>query len=85
MGRRKRIQWAPQARADVRRIDRQTAIGLLEDLADYLLTGHGRCRAAYDVDPPELRLCFGDYRIRFYDHGDWIEILRVLNRREAYR
>jgi hypothetical protein len=38
-----------------------------------------------DIEPPELRLRLGDYRIRFYDHGDWIEILRVRNRKEAYR
>lgn len=85
MGRRRRIQWTPQARADARRIDRQIALGLLEDLADYLLTGHGDVERLTDVDPPELRLRLGDYRVRFCDHGDWIEILRVLNRREAYR
>lgn len=35
---RKRIEWTPQARADVRRIDRQTALKLLGGLADYVLT-----------------------------------------------
>ncbi len=82
---RKRIEWTPQARADARRIDRQTALGLLEDLADYVLTGHGDVERLTDVDPPELRLRLGDFRVRFYDLGDRLVILRVLNRREAYR
>ena len=82
---RKRIDWTPQARADVRRIDRETALRLLEDLADYSAPGHGDVERLTDIEPPELRLRLGDYRIRFYDHGEWIQILRVVHRREAYR
>jgi len=82
---RKRIEWTPQARADVRRIDRQTALGILEALADYVLTGYGDVERLRDVKPPEFRLRAGDYRIRFYDHGDSLQILRVLHRSEAYR
>jgi len=81
----KRIEWTPQARGDVRRIDRQTALGLLEGLADFVLTGHGDIDHLTATDPPELRLRLGDYRIRFYDLGESIQILRVLHRREAYR
>ena len=81
----KRIEWTPQARADVRRIDRQTALGLLEGLADFVLTGHGDVKRLTDIDPVELRLRLGDYRIRFYDLGERLQILRVLHRSEAYR
>ena len=81
----KRIEWTPQARADVQRIDRQTALSLLEDLADYVLTGHGDVERLTDIDPVELRLRLGDYRIRFYDYGERLQILRVLHRKEAYR
>jgi hypothetical protein len=69
----------------VRRIDRQTALSLLEGLADYVLTGHGDVERLTDVEPPELRLRLGDFRVRFYDLGDTLLILRVLNRKEAYR
>jgi mRNA-degrading endonuclease RelE of RelBE toxin-antitoxin system len=58
---------------------------LLEGLADYVLTGYGDVERLTDVNPPELRLRLGDYRIRFYDHGEWLQILRVLHRRDAYR
>jgi len=82
---RKRIEWTPHARADVRRIDRQTALELLEGLADYVLTGYGDVERLTDIEPLELRLRLSDYRIPFYDHGEWIQILRVLHRKEAYR
>ena len=47
----KQIEWTPQARADVRRIDRQTALNLLEGLVDYVLNGHGDVERLHDVDP----------------------------------
>jgi mRNA-degrading endonuclease RelE of RelBE toxin-antitoxin system len=81
----KKIVWTDQARADVRGIDRETAIDLLHRLARFLATEEGDVKRLTDIDPPELRLRLGDYRIRFYDHDDWIEVLRVRNRREAYR
>jgi mRNA-degrading endonuclease RelE of RelBE toxin-antitoxin system len=37
------------------------------------------------LDPPEYRLRVGDYRVRFHQEGETILILRVRNRREAYR
>jgi len=29
--------------------------------------------------------CVGDWRVRYHDYGDWLDILRVRNRTEAYR
>jgi mRNA-degrading endonuclease RelE of RelBE toxin-antitoxin system len=81
----KRIEWTPQARADLRRIDRQTALSLLEALADFVLTDHGDVERLTDVEPLELRLRLGAYRIRFYDLGESLQILRVSHRKEAYR
>ena len=81
----KKIAWTNQAKADVRAIDRETALDLLHGLARFLVTDEGDVKRLQDIEPPELRLRLGDYRIRFYDHGDWIEVLRVRNRKEAYR
>jgi mRNA-degrading endonuclease RelE of RelBE toxin-antitoxin system len=81
----KKIAWTDQARADVRAIDRETAINLLHRLARFLVTEEGDVTRLTDIDPPELRLRLGDYRVRFYDQGETIEILRVINRKEAYR
>jgi hypothetical protein len=68
----------PQARADVRRIDRSTALGLIEGLADYALTGHGDVERLTDIDPDELRLRLGDYRVRFYDRSNIRTKKRIL-------
>ena len=61
------------------------ALVLLEGLADYVHTGHGDVDRLTDIEPTELRLRLGDYRIRFFDHAERIQILRVLHRKEASR
>ena len=40
---------------------------------------------AIAIEPPEMRLRVGDYRVRFHDHGDSILVLAVKHRREVYR
>ncbi len=69
----------------MRAIDRETAIGLLQSLARFLVGEEGDVIRLTGIDPPEYRLRIGDYRVRFYDRGEAIEILRVRHRREAYR
>ena len=81
----KKIAWTDQANADVRTIDQETALDLLHRLARFLETEDGDVKCLTDIDPPELRLRLGDYLLRFYDHGDSIQILRVRHRKEAYR
>jgi mRNA-degrading endonuclease RelE of RelBE toxin-antitoxin system len=81
----KKIAWTDQARADVRAIDRETAINLLHSLARFLATEEGDVKKLRGIEPPELRLRLGDYRVRFQDLGDSIEILTVRHRKDAYR
>ena len=52
-------------------------------LARFAKTGEGNVKRLQAIEPPELRLRLGDYRLRFYDHGDSIEILRIRKRGEA--
>jgi mRNA-degrading endonuclease RelE of RelBE toxin-antitoxin system len=81
----KKIAWTDQAKADVRAIDREVAIDLLQKLAHFLQTEQGDVKRLQDIDPPEFRLRIGEYRVRYHDLGDSVEILRVLHRRDAYR
>jgi mRNA-degrading endonuclease RelE of RelBE toxin-antitoxin system len=81
----KKITWTDLAKADVRAIDSQTAMHILRGLARFLETGEADVKRLQDVDPPQFRLRVGAYRVRFYDHGEIIEILRVQHRSEAYR
>jgi mRNA-degrading endonuclease RelE of RelBE toxin-antitoxin system len=81
----KKIAWTARAKAEVRAIDPKPAMRLLEGLARFLRTDEGDVKRLEDVHPPEFRLRIGAYRIRFYDHGDTIEILSVKHRSDAYR
>lgn len=47
--------------ADVRAIDRETALDLLQRLARFLETEQGDVKHLQDIDPPEYRLRIGDY------------------------
>jgi mRNA-degrading endonuclease RelE of RelBE toxin-antitoxin system len=62
-----------------------TALRILHALARLLATGEGDVERLQGIDPPEFRLRIGDYRVRFHDLGDTVEILSVRHRREAYR
>jgi mRNA-degrading endonuclease RelE of RelBE toxin-antitoxin system len=84
MGR--RAIFSDEARADVRAIDRETALRLLETLARFLETQAGDVKQLRGFDPPLYRLRIGDWRVIFRKSGDEaIDVVRVRNRREAYR
>lgn len=79
------VIWSPEARADLRAIDRETAIQILYCLDRYLANRVGDVKK---LKPPrtDFRLRCGDYRLFFEPKGEnAIEITGVRNRREAYR
>ncbi len=79
----KRIVWAEPAKADVRRLDRPTAMRIFAALHRFAETGEGDVKALRGRD--ELRLRIADYRLFFVFSSDAIEVRRVLHRAEAYR
>ncbi len=80
----KRIGWTEPAKADVRRLDRPTAMHILSALHRLAESGAGDVKALQGKE--ELRLRIGDYRLFFVcTDPDTIEVRRVLHRREAYR
>ena len=79
------VIWSPTARAELRAIDRETAMRILEAIDHYLTTGAGD---VIKLQPPrtEFRLRAGDYRVLFLRLGPFsIEVLRVRPRDKAYR
>jgi len=79
------IRWSPEARSDLRAIDRESALSILHCIDRYLTTRTGDMKK---LKPPLIgfRLRCGDYRIFFSRFGDQgIEIERVRNRQDAYR
>ena len=80
------VRWTVDARADVRAIDRETALRLLKTLDRYLKTGAGNVKQLAGFDPPLFRLRAGDWRFIYRSQGaGTIEVIRVRNRRDAYR
>jgi mRNA-degrading endonuclease RelE of RelBE toxin-antitoxin system len=79
------IRRSEEARSDLRRIDRQTALDILHCVDRYITTRNGDVKK---LKPPQtgFRLRCGDYRL-FFQLGQesTIEVIGVRNRREAYR
>jgi len=81
----KKIVWSEDARTDVRRIDRTTAMRILTAIHRFAESGAGDVRELKG-QAGEMRLRVGDYRVRFTsDPDDAIRIHAVRHRREAYR
>ena len=79
------VTWSPEARLDLRAIDRELAMQILNCLGRYLASRTGDVKK---LKPPRkgFRLRCGDYRV-FFDQTDehTISITAVRHRREAYR
>lgn len=79
------VIWSPEARADLRVIERDIAIQILHCLDRYLSSRAGDVKK---LKPPlaGFRLRCGDHRV-FFELKDErsIEITGVRHRREAYR
>jgi len=79
------ILWAPEARGDLRAIDRDSAMQILYCMDRYLASRSGDVKK---LKPPltGFRLRCGDYRL-FFDlkNAETIEVTAVRHRKEAYR
>ena len=81
----RRILWSEHARADVRRLDRDTAMRIFGALHRFAETGEGDIKRLKG-ESNDLRLRVGDYRVRFTDEPDGVLYIHaVLHRSEAYR
>ena len=81
----KRVVLSTQAQADLAALDRAVALRIAGAINRFAATGAGNVQGLRGIHPPEFRLRAGDWRVRFHDHGDWIDVLRIRNRRDAYR
>ena len=74
-----------EAKADLAALDRSVVLRIVAAINRFAAKGAGNVQGLRGIDPPEFRLRVGDWRVRFHDHGDWIDVLRVRNRKDAYR
>jgi mRNA-degrading endonuclease RelE of RelBE toxin-antitoxin system len=78
----KEVEWTETALEHMAALDKGIVRQAVERFAD---TGVGNVKRLQGIDPPEYRLRVGDYRVRFHQEQETLRILRVRNRREAYR
>ena len=79
------IHWLDEARADVRALDRSTAMCIFEGVLRFTRAGTGDVVALQGEMAGALRLRIGDYRVLFSLESDTMRIFGVRHRSEAYR
>lgn len=77
--------WPESARSELRGIDRDAAIRILEALTRYGDSGEGDVKALSGEWRGFFRLRVGNYRVMFSAKPDEITIVRVRHRSEIYR
>jgi mRNA-degrading endonuclease RelE of RelBE toxin-antitoxin system len=80
-----RIEWRDDAKADVRRLDRATAMRIFAGVLHYARTGGGDVAHLHGDLAGGFRLRLGDYRVLFTFERDAIRIFGFRHRSEAYR
>lgn len=80
----KAFRWRPAARADLQRINRETALRILQALTRYGDTGEGDVKVLTDSGGL-YRLRVGKWRVFFdLDEPGAVQIQRIDNRGQAY-
>ena len=79
------IEWTGTALEDMAGLDKGIARRVKQSVERLAETGAGNVKRLKGIEPSEFRLRVGDHRVRFHSDGVTITVLRVRNRREAYR
>jgi mRNA interferase RelE/StbE len=80
-----RIEWLGEAKADVRRLDRATAMRVFDGILHYARTGSADVTPLHGDMTGAFRLRLGDYRVLFSLRDDAMHIFGVRHRSQAYR
>jgi len=79
------VEWTETALDDMAALDKGIARRVKQAVERFADSGAGSVKRLHGIDPPEYRLRVGDYRVRFHMDDETVRVLRVRNRREAYR
>lgn len=80
-----RIEWLDEARADVSRLDKSTALRVFDGILHYARTTSGDVVPLHGAMSGAFRLRVGDYRVLYNLHENTMRIFGVRHRSEAYR
>ena len=81
----KDLEWSESSLEDVAALDKGIARRIQRAVERFAETETGNIKRLQGIDPPEYRLRIGEWRVRFAIEGGRIFILRVINRKDAYR
>ena len=81
----KPIEWTEPAIQDMAALDRGMARRVKAAVERFAETGAGNVKRLQGIDPPEYRLRVGNWRVRFELESETVRILRVRDRKDAYR
>ena len=81
----KDLEWSESSLEDMAALDKSLARRIQRALERLAETETGNVKRLQGIDPPEYRLRIGDWRVRFVLNGGILLVLRVLNRKDAYR
>ena len=79
------IEWLDEAKVDVRRLDRPTAMRIFDGILHYARTGSGDVAPLHGDMAGAFRLRLGDYSVLFAREQNVMRIFGVRHRSEAYR
>jgi mRNA-degrading endonuclease RelE of RelBE toxin-antitoxin system len=79
------IEWTGTALDDLAALDKSIARRVKQAVERFALSGSGNVKKLQGIDPPEYRLRSGDHRVRFALDGAVMIVLRVRDRKDAYR
>lgn len=79
------IEWLDEAKADVRSLDRSTAMRIFDGILHYARTGGGDVAPLHGDMAGSFRLRLGDYRVLFALEDNVMRIFGVRHRSQAYR
>jgi mRNA interferase RelE/StbE len=79
------VEWTETALEDMAALDRAVARRVKQAVERFAETGASNIKRLQGINPPEFRLRVGDWRVRFYQDAETMRVIRVRNRREAYR
>jgi mRNA-degrading endonuclease RelE of RelBE toxin-antitoxin system len=81
----KKIRFEPNVPAEIRAIDRQTAMQILTALHRYAENGEGQVKQLSGEFEGLLRLHAGNHRVLFDETAETITVHRIRGRKDAYR
>lgn len=79
------IEWLDDAAADIRAVDRTTAMRIFEGILHFARTGSGDVATLHGDMAGSFRLRVGDYRVLFTLESNAMRIFGVRHRSGAYR